>query len=326
MHKFYFSTLRDEDAPGGGGGTGNLFSGATPPPGGATPPPPPPGTTPPPPGATPPPVAPPTAFSWATSLDERGEFKPGWTDALPDNLKGAKDTLGRYKSPEAMMLGLQSANQKLGAKSNAVIVPDDKATPEVMAEFRKALNIPDKPEGYGLKKPEQLPAGVEWSEPNAKAFAEIAHKHNMTPAAVKALTEWQIATESARQTEIASGEKAFVNQGLESLKTEWGADFQKNMAAGQAVLQHYGQRTGLKIDSPALVFPEVAKLLAAIHTDFMSEHGNIRGRNITGNDPASAAKDIRTNSDNPLYKKYQEGDPATVQHVRGLDQQATPPQ
>lgn len=261
------------------------------------------------------------AFSWGSSIDETGSFKPGWTDSLPDNLKGAKETLARYKSPEALILGLQSANQLLGAKSSAVIVPGDNAKPEVVAEFRKALGVPEKPEGYGIKRPDNLPAEITWDDARFGKFAEVLHKHNATPALVRELVAMQAQEEINRASSESQSAQQFINDGLNKLRAEWGNNFDKNLAAGSAILQHYAERTGLNAQHPALMHPEVAKFLAAIHEDFMTEHVRIDGRGIVSGDPATTAKDIMTNPQNPLYQKYRDGDATTVSHVRGLLQQ-----
>lgn len=258
------------------------------------------------------------AFSFASALAEDGSFKPGWTDTLPEELKPMKETAGRYKTPVELIRGLHNANTLLGAKANAVIIPTEKSTPEEVAAFREKLGVPAKPEDYKVTKPDNLPAGVEWDEEKTKTYVETLHKHNATPSLVKELVAMRVAEQTAQLEAQKQGEAAFIQQGIATLKKEWGNDFDANFKKAEAVVNHYAERTGLKLDHVAFQFPEVIRFIAAIHKDHMGESKRIEGGGITGNDPATEARLIQTDSGHPMYKRYQEGEQTAVEHVRGL--------
>ncbi len=258
------------------------------------------------------------AFSFATVTDEQGAFKPGWTESLPDELKPTAETLKRYKTPVELMRGLHQANVLLGSKANAVVVPNEQSKPEEVAAFRKALGVPDKPEDYGVKKPEKLPEGVTWNEPRTNDYLGVLHKHNASPALVRELLGMQMVDQEALVKMQGENEGAFVQQSLAQLQKDWGVDFMKNVKSAEAVVNHYAERTGISVNHPAMAFPEVLKFIASIHADYMSEGKRIEGGGITGNDPAVEAKRIQTDEQHPMHKRYQNGEPTAVEHVRGL--------
>lgn len=303
----------------GGGGTGNIFSGGGAPPAGGTPPAgtPPAGT--PPAGGTQPPAGGNGEFKFASILSDDGNsFKQGWTETLPDELKPAKDTLGRYKNPIEALRGLHNANVKMGKMADAVLLPNEKSTPEEIAEFREKAGIPQKPEDYGVKKPDNLPAGVQWDDEKTKTYVATLHKHNASPALVKELVALRVADEVANLQAVEEGGKAFIQQGLETLRKEWGGEFDSNIKKAEAVVNHYSEKTGLKLDHVAFQFPEVIRFVAAIHKDYMGESKRIEGGGITGNDPANEARLIQTDESHPMHKRYMNGEPSAVEHVRGL--------
>lgn len=105
-------------------------------------------------------------------------------------------------------------------------VPGPDAKPEEVAAFRKALGVPDKPDGYGIKKPDQLPEGVVWDDAKVSKFTELAHKHGIPAAAVKEIIEYNI----ANNREAHEAGRLAAEKQQENTSTRSGRPLKKNGA------------------------------------------------------------------------------------------------
>lgn len=103
----------------------------------------------------------------------------------------------------------------------------DKATPEEIAEYRKANGVPEKPEQYLDKLPDGLVIGDE-DKPFIEKFTKAFHDKNADPSVVHAAiqTYYKVLDdqEGLRQ-EANAVAKTTVE---ESLRTEWGSDYKAN--------------------------------------------------------------------------------------------------
>lgn len=245
-------------------------------------------------------AAAPATTQAATEPVEKPEFLPDkfWRDNKPDY--------------ESLAKSYQGLEQLLGKKAQAVLVPNEKSTPEEVAAFRKALNIPESPDEYVKSlKPEQLPAGVEFDENMAKAASAIAHKHNVPPAALRELAALQI---GQVQAILQAGEQMAVAE-VESARSE--------------LKQQYGDQYGEKIEMASRVAKSAgidpsdrmwqspnAIRLALWVADKLSSDKIVGPDALVSNTGRSAAKDIQTNPENPYYQRYKDGDPDVVDLVR----------
>lgn len=260
------------------------------------------------------PAAPAPAPGGAPSLLDPGN--PGGNtpaaDGRPDWMPEKFWSEGK-PNVEGLAKSYAGLEQLLGQKANAVRIPTEQSTPEEVAAYRKALGVPEKVEDYQIK-PEQLPEGVEWNDDLAKPFAEIAHKHNIPPKAMSELVAKQAEIEAQRTGALAGQIEAKRNEGIAELKQTFGDSFDRKLVLAQRA----AQTAGVDPNAPGFSDPAVVKgfvrLAEMISEDQLTAPGTPTG-------PAGAqsrAKDIQTNPQNPLYAKYQDGDPDTVNLVRGL--------
>lgn len=137
----------------------------------------------------------------------------------PEQLRGLADgELKNSKDIEGVLTKMQHLATLAGKKGLAPLPAD--AKPEVVAErnvlLRSINGVPEKPEDYGITKPADLPDAA-WSADAAKSFVAIAHKHNVSPAAVKEIIAEQAklamagvgAQETASKEYFAGQEQAF---------------------------------------------------------------------------------------------------------------------
>ncbi len=95
---------------------------------------------------------------------------PDWRKDLGDfaNDPSLKD----FKTPADLAKSFIETKKMVGQKNNGI--PGKDATPEQVAEYHKAIGVPDAAEGYEFKKPDNLPPAMAeaYSEEDALAWAK----------------------------------------------------------------------------------------------------------------------------------------------------------
>jgi hypothetical protein len=275
----------------GGGGGGTLLSGGAP-------------TSAPDPTPSPTPTPPAGGGEWdfRSALDDKGAFKQGWVDTLPPDLKDYAGTLGKYPNVAELLRGHGNAQKLIGQRgAPGVKVPGPDAKPEEVAAYRKAIGVPDDVTGYGLKKPDALPEGVEWNEEEVGKFSALAHELGLTPAQAQKL----VAYDTERMGKMNAGGKAkldaFIQGERDALKKEWGENYQNNIGKALKTAELLG------LDPKDAEIGNSAKMIKALHSaaaliqedKFVAS--NKVGLGLTG---ADQAEDIRRNPANPWYNAY----------------------
>lgn len=235
--------------------------------------------------------------------------RPEW---VPDKfwVNGKVDVERMYKSYQGM-------EQLLGKKASAVVVPNDKSTPEEVASFRKALGVPEKAEGYDLKKPEQLPPGVEWDESTASEFSKLAHKHNIPAAALKELVAFDLQRNSKLGLAHQQVQQQMAAQRLEQGKAELKQAFGENYDARLTLVKRAVATEGTNPKSWGFGDPAVIKTIAGL-AQKLSDDKLVEGSQMGISTSRDRAKQIATDKTNPYYQRYQDGDPEVVDMVRRM--------
>lgn len=238
-----------------------------------------------------------TAADGASGSDAAGTVLTTGTDAKPVDADGATTNdwraewagddadvlkfLGRFHSREAALKGWKAQNDDI--KNGKFIKPlGENPTDAEKAAYRAQLGVPEKPEAY-LENLGGLVIGDD-DKPIVGDFAAAMHALDAPPAIVKAGVEWyydqlaeQAAAESARMAEAKDA-------GIEALRTEWGADYKRNLnvigAFGATMPEplrelFFGKEIGkdnilqarMPDGSPVGSNPEVLKWLAGLALD-----------------------------------------------------------
>ncbi len=148
-----------------------------------------------------------------------------WVDALPEASKGFALNKG-WDSQDKAVQSYIELEKYVGADKagRGVILPSEKSTPEEIAAFRAKLGVPSDAAGYEIKLPEGFP------DPEfGKVAGPLMLKHGIPKAAAEGLMTDFVAQVAQGETDRVAAEQAeFVKQET-ALKTEWGADFDKNV-------------------------------------------------------------------------------------------------
>jgi len=234
---------------------------------------------------------------------EDGKINQANLENLPEELKPYKDTFKKYPTIDGLFGALGNAQTLIG-KKGLMPLPAD-ASDEVKAEhherLREVLGVPEKPEGYAIQKPDNVPDDV-W-DPEAVSEAQvIAHKHNLSPEGMRELVQW----DADRALKLAEAQEAKVQEGItqakKDLETEFGADTERRRLQAQSL----AKQVGIDIHDPILgnradIISGLAKVAALLGEDKI---GLPEGAGSGNESPAAQARDIMVNPSNPLHEAY----------------------
>ena len=200
----------------------------------------------------------------------------------------------------------------LGKKAQAVVPPNEKSTPEEVAAYRKAIGVPETPEGYELK-PEQMPDGVTWDDNVAKQAAELAHKHHIPAEAMKDFMKFDMERAALMNQAAVNMIEQQLESGRAELQKVWGDKMPEKIELARRA----AVTAGVDPSSQGFVDPQVVKAIVSL-AEKLSDDKLVAGDQTGVSSTRARARDIMTNQANPLYARYQEGDAEVVDQVRRM--------
>src|SRR3990167_5354807 len=165
--------------------------------------------------------------------DQQQQEKPYWPDdwrekaaqhiAAGDEKAYRRELkrLERIADPAGMYGMYREAETKL-TSVGLIKVPGKDAKPEEVAEFHKALGVPEKPEDYfkNIKLENGAVIG-EADKPIADAFAAAVHKSGATPQVVNAALNWYFKGQEDAAAKLDESDENFKTTSLKDLKEEY---------------------------------------------------------------------------------------------------------
>lgn len=296
-------------APAAGGGAAPV-----PPAGGAAPVPPAGGAAPvPPAGAAPAP--------WHGDFFKDGKINRESYARLPENLRSLADgELKNIETPDQLMEKVKNLSALAGRKALAPLGANA-TTEERQAQdqiLHTVMGAPEKPEGYGLKRPDALP-DTAWDENYAKTISGVLHKHHASPALAAELVAAQTAQVQLNLQQQVEYEKQYFKGQDDTFRGELGKqglDYDKTLA----VITQAAAKFGMGADEPMLKNAGVRLMMLKV-AQTIGE-----AKFVGGESPAAGLKsdeaqadDIVHNKDNPDYKAYWAGVGGNPEHPKAAE-------
>jgi len=174
---------------------------------------------------TPAPAAPATIASGnaPTTAPAQPDWPSDWRQKLASDDPDAIKTLERIAAPTDLWKSYKSLREKLSSGEVKTKLPDN-PTPEQIAEYRKSIGVPEKPEDYKI----ELPNGVVFGEadkPLVDSFKKVAHDANLDPKSVNQMLAWYTDNQQKVQAQIADKDEANRSKVEEQLRREWGPEY-----------------------------------------------------------------------------------------------------
>ena len=178
--------------------------------------------------------------------------------------KGIPDLVGSYAALEKKL-------------SQAVSVPNETATEEEKARYRKAIGVPEKSEDYKLGEI-SLPEGLAVDEAMQKDFLKIVHTAGLNVAQASGIYQWYMKTYGEQFAAAQKVVKTTQAEATTALRGELGADFDAAQTLKERSFEKYGTPHVAKLFALSGIGndPEVIKMFINIGKD-TSDHRFVDG-------------------------------------------------
>jgi hypothetical protein len=240
------------------------------------------------------------------------DWPTDWRERLAGKDDGFGKLLKRFTSPENFAKAYTGLQKKLSTAPTVPTLPEN-ATEEQVAEYRKAIGVPETPDGYGVAFAPEVQADDRLNT-MLQSYLSFAHERNLPPSAVKAAVEWQqgeIIRQREEQTAAAARERARVQQ---ELRREYGADFKRNLGLADEFLDaHPGLKKYVRGDSPDL---ELVRDIVALALDAAPEDRLMDGDGDSGG--RSLDEQVAELSNKSIRGKLTPAEDAKLNHLIGL--------
>ena len=150
-----------------------------------------------------------------------------WRDGFAGEDTKFKSELERFSTPADMGKAYREARATISS-GNLKQAPDENATPEDLAAFRAANNIPAEATGYL----DNLPEGLVLGDDDKEIFADFAgamHEMNVEPAVMHKVIDWYNGFAEDQQDQMAELDNEHHQETEDALRTEWGTDYRANI-------------------------------------------------------------------------------------------------
>jgi len=203
---------------------------------------------------------------FSDSVLDNGDFKEGWSEGLQEQgFERVANKAKLSKNPEAFFKSIDEALKFVGQKPRNGY-PREGWSDQDIASFRQDAGVPDNAEGYDFTF-EDMPGGVELQDAEAKAYAEIMHRHHIPAEAARDLAKHHLEN-AARQA--SEGQQAFDSrigdlqgQSESHYRKEWGGGYEGRLEANQDFVKtRFGEE---ELNDPivraALSHPKVVQIV-----------------------------------------------------------------
>lgn len=174
------------------------------------------------------------AVETKTEEQVAGPWGDDWRQKIAGDDEKALKRLDRFSSPKELFNSYRAMEQKMSTGETKPSLSEN-PTDEEVAAFRKANNIPEKPEGYYDLFGNGLVVGEE-DRPITDMFLADMHAKNRPPEFVADAIEWYQKEIGARRDALAEEDARFSKATEDELRAEWGSDYRPNENAIEALL------------------------------------------------------------------------------------------
>ena len=212
---------------------------------------------------------------------------PGWTQATTKELRADPRFAAfasKFKSFDEAVKSALELEAKIGGM---VSLPGKESKPEDIADYYKKIGVPEKPEGYDLKKKE----GIDYSDESLAEFRALASKFHLTQEQAAGMFEAANETAAKALADYAAKQQQNAQEAVTnceaSLKKEWGTSFDVNLDSARRGMAAYADkellndaaRTGMG-NSPAFMklFARIGQLVREDSTAHRAPGGRGEGK------------------------------------------------
>ena len=242
-----------------------------------------------------------------------GSDNQDWRSSLPDELKNDA-TLQNFKDVESLAKTVVHQQKVLGSR-----IPIPK-TDEEKSELYTKLGRPESGEAYEFTIPETHKS--HFNEDQVKEFRNVAHQIGLNNEQTKALIDFQVKSVD-HEIQRQSTDLTVTKQATEdTLKKEWGYDYDKQVRNAQRALQVYGnEELNQLMNTEAGNIPAVIKLFARLGSEVTEDMAKNTQNNSLATSPLDAQSEIDnifSDAKDPYHDNMHKDHKNRVEYMRQL--------
>lgn len=171
--------------------------------------------------------------------EPKGYWPEGWREKMAEYAAAGdgkeKDRLlrqlGRYVDPAAIFAKTRELESKFSA-GGLIKIPGKDATSEEIADFHKALGVPEKADDYieNIHLDNGAVIG-DADKPLLDSMLNVAHKAGATQPVVDAVVNWYYATQEEQAADLDESDDTFRRESESALKEEFGPTYRRHVNA-----------------------------------------------------------------------------------------------
>ena len=266
------------------------------------------------------PVAETSAPAETTVLGSTEGDNQDWKSTLSDDLKN-DPTLSNFKDVESLAKTVVHQQKVLGSR-----IPIPKTDEEKMEVYNK-LGRPETADKYEVSIPTDYKQYM--PEEQVNQFKNVAHSIGLNNEQVNALIEYQKNTIDYELKNQPARFDAGRKQSEQTLKEEWGYDYDKNVAKAKRAMAVYGDDDikQLLSTTEAGNHPAVIKMFARLGEDITEDMAKNTQNNtlaVSALDAEQEITDIFDDPDHPYHDPKHRAHNAAVERVRQLHEKRFP--
>ena len=242
-----------------------------------------------------------------------GSDNQDWRSLLPDELKNDA-TLQNFKDVESLAKTVVHQQKVLGSR-----IPIPK-TDEEKSELYTKLGRPESGEAYDFTIPDTHKS--HFNEDQVKEFRNVAHQIGLNNEQTKALIDFQVKSVD-HEIQRQSTDLTVTKQATEdTLKKEWGYDYDKQVRNAQRALQVYGnEELNELMNGEAGNIPAVIKLFAKLGSEVTEDMAKNTQNNSLATSPLDAQSEIDnifSDAKDPYHDNMHKDHKNRVEYMRQL--------
>jgi hypothetical protein len=163
------------------------------------------------------------------------DWPEDWRERLAGDDEKYLRELKRFASPQNYAKSAKALRQKLSSGEYKRALAED-ASPEQVAEWRKEMGLPEKPEDY---QPPQI-AGHEWTEadkPVLGALFERLHKVNADQKVANEVLSFYAEARQMASEAQAEADRTFKQEAEDALRAEYGNEYRPHLTLYSRILK-----------------------------------------------------------------------------------------
>ena len=219
------------------------------------------------------------------------ETQADWKASLPAEIRD-EPSLAQIKDVASLAKSYVHAQRLIGGEK--ILAPKDSWGDKEWSAFWNRIGRPEKPEGYEIKRPDNLDSTIQLDDGKINELKTLFHGIGLTNAQAGKLFGYFVhELNEDVKTRKASADKAMADA-VRELRTEWGMDFDNNLQLAKGAVRALTDESFAQfLDSSGLGnHPQMAKLFLKLAKMTAEDRNRLGESSMTLSSSARAAAEI----------------------------------